>query len=68
MSYEDNGLWDSFNINVVPILITFDEEKEFWRANGVPMFGLEIDDFKKADTVLKTKSQKSIENRRISRI
>ncbi|MBS7614198.1 thioredoxin family protein [Candidatus Bathyarchaeota archaeon] len=58
MSDEDNDLWDSFGIVVVPTLIAFDEGEEFWRADGVPMVGLKIDDFRKADSVLKAKAQK----------
>ncbi len=58
MSDEDNDLWDSFEIEVVPTLIAFDEGKEFWRANGVLMVGLAINDFRKADAILKAKSQR----------
>jgi len=53
LSDEDNPLWDSLKIDVVPTLIAFDEGKEFWRANGVLMSGLKKEDFEKADAVLK---------------
>lgn len=53
LSDENNPLWDSFKIDVVPTLIAFDEGKEFWRANGVLMAGLKKEDFEKADAVIK---------------
>ncbi|MEM2970742.1 MAG: thioredoxin family protein [Candidatus Bathyarchaeia archaeon] len=56
MSDENNVLWDSFGIEVVPTLIAFDKGKEFWRANGIPKVGLTIDNFRKADAILKARS------------
>ena len=53
LSDEDNPLWDSLKIGVIPTLIAFDGGKEFWRANGVLMVGLKKGDFKKADTIMK---------------
>jgi thiol-disulfide isomerase/thioredoxin len=48
LSDENNPLWDSLKIEVVPTLIAFKGGTEFWRANGVPMVGLRKEDFKQA--------------------
>ncbi len=48
LSDENNPLWDSLNIKVIPTLIGFDGGKEFWRANGISMVGLREKDFKQA--------------------
>lgn len=48
LSDESNPLWDSLRIGTVPTLIAFKGGVEFWRANGVPMVGLNKGDFRQA--------------------
>lgn len=48
LSDENNPLWDSLKIKIVPTLIAFKNGTEFWRANGISMFGLRKKDFKQA--------------------
>ncbi len=48
LSDENNPLWDSLRIKVVPTLIAFKDGTEFWRANGISMVGLRKRDFKQA--------------------
>jgi len=54
ISDENNPLWVSLGIKVVPTLIAFNEGIEFWRVNGALMVGLKKEKFKKADTIMKT--------------
>ena len=48
LSDENNPLWDSLKIKIVPTLIAFKDGREFWRANGTSMVGLRKNDFKQA--------------------
>jgi thiol-disulfide isomerase/thioredoxin len=48
LSDENNPLWDSLEINVVPTLIAFKDGTEFWRADGISMVGLRKKDFEQA--------------------
>jgi thiol-disulfide isomerase/thioredoxin len=48
LSDENNPLWDSLRIKIVPTLIAFKDGTEFWRANGISMVGLRKKDFKQA--------------------
>lgn len=48
LSDENNPLWDSLKIKIVPTLIAFKNGTEFWRANGISMIGLRKKDFKEA--------------------
>ncbi len=48
LSDENNPLWDSLKIKIVPTLIAFKSGTEFWRANGISMVGLKKKDFKEA--------------------
>ena len=48
LSDENNPLWDSLEINVVPTLIAFKDGREFWRADGISMVGLRKKDFEQA--------------------
>jgi thiol-disulfide isomerase/thioredoxin len=48
LSDENSPLWDSLKIKVVPTLIAFKDETEFWRADGISMVGLRKKDFKQA--------------------
>ena len=48
LSDENNPLWDSLKIKVVPTLIAFENGTEFWRANGISMVGLRKKDFEQA--------------------
>jgi len=55
VSDEDDPLWATFDVDTVPTLIAFDDGKEFWRADGVPMLGLKKSDFERADAAMKSK-------------
>lgn len=48
LSDENNPLWDSLRIKIVPTLIAFKNGTEFWRADGISMVGLRKKDFKQA--------------------
>ncbi len=48
LSDENNPLWDSLRIKVVPTLIAFKDGTEFWRADGISMVGLRKKYFKQA--------------------
>jgi thiol-disulfide isomerase/thioredoxin len=48
LSDENNPLWDSLEINMVPTLIAFKDGTEFWRADGISMVGLRKKDFEQA--------------------
>jgi hypothetical protein len=48
LSDDNNPLWDSLEIKVVPTLIAFNDGIEFWRANGISMVGLRKKDFDQA--------------------
>lgn len=48
LSDENNPLWDSLKIKIIPTLIAFKNGTEFWRANGISMVGLRKKDFKQA--------------------
>lgn len=48
LSDEDNPLWDSLKIKIVPTLIAFKDGTEFWRADGIAMIGLRKKDFERA--------------------
>jgi thiol-disulfide isomerase/thioredoxin len=48
LSDENNPLWNSLKIKIVPTLIAFKDGTEFWRANGISMVGLRKKDFKQA--------------------
>ncbi len=48
LSDENNPLWDSLRIKIIPTLIAFNSGTEFWRANGISMVGLRKKDFKEA--------------------
>ncbi len=50
LSDEDNALWASLKIRIVPTLIIYKEGTEIWRANGISMVGLRKRDFKQAIT------------------
>jgi len=51
---DENGLWDAFNIEVVPTIVVFKEGKPVWRKNGVLGRGLSEDAI--TETVSKMKS------------
>lgn len=55
LSDENNTLWASSKIRRIPILIAFDNGKEFWRKEAIYMMGLRNSDFNEADTIIKTK-------------
>jgi thiol-disulfide isomerase/thioredoxin len=48
LSDEDNPLWNSLKIKIVPTLIAFKDGTEFWRADGISMVGLRKKDFEQA--------------------
>jgi thiol-disulfide isomerase/thioredoxin len=48
LSNENNPLWESLEINVVPTLVAFKDGTEFWRADGISMVGLRKKDFEQA--------------------
>ncbi len=48
LSDENNPLWETLKIEVVPTLVAFKGGGEFWRANGVSMVGLTKADFDRA--------------------
>ncbi len=48
LSNENNPLWDSLNVKIVPTLIAFKDGAEFWRADGISMVGLRKKDFEQA--------------------
>ena len=48
LSDENNSLWDSLEINVVPTLVAFKDGTELWRADGISMVGLRRKDFEQA--------------------
>jgi len=54
LSDEDNPLWDSLNIKIVPTLIAFKNGTESWRKDGISMIGLTKKDFEQAVTATKT--------------
>jgi len=51
---DENGLWDVFNIEVVPTIIVFKEGKPAWRKDGVLGQGLSEDAI--TETIGKMKS------------
>ncbi len=48
LSDENNPLWETLKIEIVPTLVAFKGGTEFWRANGVSMVGLTKADFDRA--------------------
>jgi thiol-disulfide isomerase/thioredoxin len=48
LSDENNPLWDSLKIKIVPTIIAFKDGTEFWRADGISMVGLRKKDFERA--------------------
>ncbi len=48
LSDENNPLWDTLKIKIVPTLIAFKDGTEFWRADGISMVGLRRKDFEQA--------------------
>jgi len=51
---DENGLWDVFNIEVVPTIVVFKEGKPVWRKDGV--LGRGLSEGAITETVSKMKS------------
>ena len=54
ISDENNKLWDTFSIDIVPTVIVFKDGKAVWRKDGVPGKGLSEDVIKEAVAQVKS--------------
>ena len=48
VSEDENELWDTFDIHIVPTIVIFNDGKMIWRKDGVPGRGLSETDVEEA--------------------